>query len=225
MSAQLPLRTDQRTEDPQSWNLYAYTRNRPTVYVDQNGRQVEKALELLRAAVQRYSSPGQLTRDLSNVIKAYKVAAATIETVGPIAGNAATASSLLETQGSTPDAEHDRAVGLIATGVLGDIVPNGIGQKYFFPDGKPKTEVDIETSDALIEVKTGSRANIGQAEGQLRDRQVNPDGKPLIVYGPRLGWGARAAYENKGAKVVRTPQEVIDLLKKIREDKLRDGRE
>jgi len=35
---------DQQAEDPQSWNLYSYVRNRPLSFVDTNGRQTISAL-------------------------------------------------------------------------------------------------------------------------------------------------------------------------------------
>src|ERR1051326_4600690 len=51
---------DQHINDPQSWNLYAYGRNNPLVYVDPTGRDIEligdederkKALELLKRSI------------------------------------------------------------------------------------------------------------------------------------------------------------------------------
>jgi RHS repeat-associated protein len=43
---------DQHPQDPQSWNLFSYTRNNPLKYIDTNGRKVfvadQKALSLIR---------------------------------------------------------------------------------------------------------------------------------------------------------------------------------
>jgi RHS repeat-associated protein len=37
---------DQHAEDPQSWNLYAYTRNNPLNFVETNGREIKYATDL-----------------------------------------------------------------------------------------------------------------------------------------------------------------------------------
>jgi RHS repeat-associated protein len=42
---------DQHPEDPQSWNLYAYTRNNPLAFVDDGGSQTKPATEVMISAL------------------------------------------------------------------------------------------------------------------------------------------------------------------------------
>lgn len=48
-------------------------------------------------------------------------------------------------------------------------------------------QVDVELSNAIIEVTIGKGSRkVGQVRERLMSPLVNPDGKPIIVFGPRM---------------------------------------
>jgi RHS repeat-associated protein len=221
-SADAPF-ADQQTEDPQSWNLYGYVRNRPLALVDETGEQAqvatEKALRVLEQVAKRYAgNPSQAVKDLAKIAEVYRTVSTLTESLGPHATNAGTISGLLETTGLSPQAQHDRTVGFIGSTLLPDLVENGINQVYYNSDGTRKTDVDLETSYALIEVKTGGKANMNQFVVHRDDREVNPGGKPVVIYGPQFSTAQRKAFEAAGARVAGTFEELRDILYQLKQD-------
>ena len=78
-------------------------------------------------------------------------------------------------------------------------------------DGLPKTEFDIETKNAVIEVKSGGGKGLA---GDLLKKQRHTD-KPVIGYGPNLKPSVIAQAEKDG-HLVTTDREL--LLEVIRPD-------
>ncbi len=78
-------------------------------------------------------------------------------------------------------------------------------------------EVDVETGKAIVEVTTTPRGKLGQIQKLIADRQINPDGKPVILYGPNYGAAATKAIEDAGGHVARTPEELKTLLRRFGE--------
>jgi len=70
-------------------------------------------------------------------------------------------------------------------------------------------EVDVETTKAIVEVTGGrSPGKLDQITKLINDKALNPQGKPVVVYGPNLGIHAARTLEKAGAKVVRTLDEL-----------------
>ena len=74
---------DQFVENPQSWNLYSYTRNNPLSYVDNNGEYVETTWDVANIAI-------GVTSFVSNVRQG-DYGAAAIDAVGVVADSVAAA--------------------------------------------------------------------------------------------------------------------------------------
>jgi len=70
-------------------------------------------------------------------------------------------------------------------------------------------EVDVETTKAIVEVTGGrSPGKLDQITKLISNKALNPEGKPVVVYGPNLGIHAARTLEKAGAKVVRTLDEL-----------------
>jgi len=82
---------DQKPGDPQSWNLYSYTRNNPLRYVDPDGRGTQpylQALQRLAEIATRNPRSQQVAKFLSdNASKIAAVAEVLVETIGPQVAN------------------------------------------------------------------------------------------------------------------------------------------
>ncbi|HEX6605364.1 MAG TPA: hypothetical protein VF276_00470, partial [Chloroflexia bacterium] len=79
--------------------------------------------------------------------------------------------------------------------------------------GKP-VEIDIETPNAIIEVKSGGATGLGsQVEVRVKDPMLNPTGKPVIGYGPERMKGAVYDYINThGGIAARNIDEILDII-------------
>jgi hypothetical protein len=89
-----------------------------------------------------------------------------------------------------PDKEFE---GQTALSVLSDLVH--FQQLYRWTNGSPIVDVDVETTDAIIEVTNDDGRKKGQVETLLHETRVNPRKKPVIVFGPELTRGAVKAVE------------------------------
>lgn len=77
-------------------------------------------------------------------------------------------------------------------------------------------EIDIRTDEALIEVTTARRGKLSQIQQYLNDPQLNPEGRPVILYGEQYtNRAARQAIEDAGAYVVTSRQELEQLLERL----------
>ncbi len=105
----------------------------------------------------------------------------------------------------------DPLVGEVATAV-DDLSPgrvvnvNGVVRR---PSGGRHTDLDIEFTDAVAEVKSGRR--LGDAVSQAR-KATEATGKPSFIYGPNLRPGAVREARRQGAEVVRTFEELFQRL-------------
>ncbi|WNZ24530.1 hypothetical protein HJG54_17840 [Leptolyngbya sp. NK1-12] len=87
-------------------------------------------------------------------------------------------------------------------------------QKKFGPNGS-LGEVDVETPTAILEMTVGSSGKLSQIRGLLTDSIRNSLSKPVILYAPNYGNTAGQDIINAGAYVVRTEQELIQLLTQL----------
>ena len=76
-------------------------------------------------------------------------------------------------------------------------------------------EIDVETSKAIIEVTTQSTGKLGQIQKIITNAEMNPSGKPVILYAPNYGGTAGRAITDAGAYIVRNEQELIQLLQNL----------
>ena len=76
-------------------------------------------------------------------------------------------------------------------------------------------EVDVETSKAIIEVTTRHTGKSKQVKKLLSNRDMNPLGKPVILFAPNYGHTATRTITATGAIVVRTEQELLAVLSKL----------
>ena len=74
--------------------------------------------------------------------------------------------------------------------------------------GRIVGEIDVELSDAIIEVTTGTgRGKVAQV-GRLMSIAVNPSGKSVVVFGPDISAGRIPGLEAAGARVARSLEEL-----------------
>jgi len=76
-------------------------------------------------------------------------------------------------------------------------------------------EVDVETRKAVIEVTTRRMGKSKQIKKLLSNSDLNPSGKPVILFAPYYGRAAIRTITDAGAIVVRTMQELLEVLSKF----------
>ncbi|NGY65169.1 hypothetical protein G7043_40320 [Lentzea sp. NEAU-D13] len=90
----------------------------------------------------------------------------------------------------------------------------GVNVPAYRPNGTLATDFDIETTNAVIQVKAGSgRGALTQANNT---RAVT--GKPVIIYGPNLGWKMRQNLTDAGFEVVTSKEQLLGILKGKEDD-------
>jgi hypothetical protein len=79
-------------------------------------------------------------------------------------------------------------------------------------------EIDIETNKAIIEISNGRKASkTNQIAKLINDRQMNPNGKPVIVLATQWSGKQVALAKQTGAIVVRTESELKQALRQLGE--------
>ncbi|UFP94209.1 polymorphic toxin-type HINT domain-containing protein [Gloeobacter morelensis] len=73
-------------------------------------------------------------------------------------------------------------------------------------------EIDIETVNAIIEVKEGGKKLTKQVIKRITDTKINPLGKPVFAYSPKLGKFAIRDINELGGLATRNLQDILDLL-------------
>ena len=76
-------------------------------------------------------------------------------------------------------------------------------------------EVDVETRQAIIEVTTRRMGKAKQIHKLLSNPEMNPSGKPVILFAPNYGHTATKTITDAGAVVVRTVAELLAILSKL----------
>lgn len=113
-TADLPF-ADQAVTDPQSWNLYSYTRNNPLKYVDEDGRGlIGVAIKLARAGYKGYD----LYSSVSGAVEATETIFSGDASIGTGARLMATVALLGEVSGVSdvlPSSGTRKAVGEVAS--------------------------------------------------------------------------------------------------------------
>jgi hypothetical protein len=75
--------------------------------------------------------------------------------------------------------------------------------------GRLVGEIDVELEAAIIEVASGKgRKKFGQVQRLLNNRDLNPTGKPVVVFGPQMRRGLVRQLEESGVSVVHTFSEL-----------------
>ena len=75
--------------------------------------------------------------------------------------------------------------------------------------GRLVGEIDVELETAIIEVTSGKgRKKVRQIQRLLHNRDLNPTGKPVVVFGPLVRRGLVRQLEENGASVVHTLNEL-----------------
>jgi hypothetical protein len=97
--------------------------------------------------------------------------------------------------------DPDRVLeGEIAMAVAGDLIDFN---RKVGPNGATG-EVDVETTRAIIEVTTRRTGKLKQIQTLLSHPDMNPLGKPVILFATNYGRTATQDIANAGALVVRT---------------------
>ncbi|GAA4072424.1 hypothetical protein GCM10022214_30640 [Actinomadura miaoliensis] len=79
-------------------------------------------------------------------------------------------------------------------------------------------EIDIETNRAIIEISNGRKASkTNQITKLINNRQMNPNGKPVVVLATQWSGKQIAQARQLGAIVVRTEYELKEALRKLGE--------
>jgi hypothetical protein len=87
-------------------------------------------------------------------------------------------------------------------------------RKKFGPNGEIG-EIDIETEYAIIEVTTSPSGKSDQVTKFLNNKIINPKNKHVIIYSEKYGLHAGRHIDKLGGYVVRTPEQLINLLRVI----------
>jgi len=77
-------------------------------------------------------------------------------------------------------------------------------------------EIDLETDEAIIECYSASNGKLAQIKKLVRDAAMNPSGKPVVLYAPSYGGMAARDIVAAGARVAKTPDELVAILKSLR---------
>lgn len=78
-------------------------------------------------------------------------------------------------------------------------------------------EKDVETDKAIIEVTNARKGKLSQLEKLRDNRDLNPDGKPVILYAPNYNGPATRGLQEKGFVVVRNREELERALQELGE--------
>ncbi len=77
--------------------------------------------------------------------------------------------------------------------------------------GRLVGEIDLELETAIIEVASGKgRKKFGQIQRLLHNRDLNPAGKLMVVFGPQVRRGLVRQLEESGVSVFQTLNELKD---------------
>lgn len=78
-------------------------------------------------------------------------------------------------------------------------------------------EIDVETANAIIEVTTQNSCKLKQIQKLISNLDLNPLLKPVILFAPNYNTTPAQDIINAGAYVVRTQQELLELLSELGE--------
>jgi hypothetical protein len=76
-------------------------------------------------------------------------------------------------------------------------------------------QIDIETTNAIIEATIAPNQKLSQIKGLISNPNLNPSGKSVILYAPNYRGTPEKDITSGGGYVVRTPQELFNLLKNL----------
>jgi RHS repeat-associated protein len=203
---------------PQSWNRYAYVRNNPLNRTDPDGR-LDDAIALSMMFDCQLNNCRPNPKEDMKVVKA-GVFAVSLVLPGPedllLSGYALKATGrffgafarelALSRKVMAAVRSSDAAVRLEgrAAVALSDTL---VGFQKSVKGG----EIDVETTKAIVEVTGGrSPGKLEQILKYINNREINPDGKAVVVYAPNLSPHAARTLEKAGATVVRTLDELRD---------------
>jgi len=217
LSVDPSLDLEKAIQEPQLWNRYSYVANNPISFTDPNGkerlpcaafaqtgrcgsvpwrgaaREVGEQLSVASMLGMPMPGEGLIGRFLGSVGRMLGI--------GADAGISGAIGVALDSANSAVRLEGEAAA------ALGESVTGF--QKVVSSGGRVVGEIDVETTKAIVEV-TGGRApgKVNQVTKLLTDKALNPQGKPVVVYGPNLGKQAAEALQKTGATVVRTLEEL-----------------
>ena len=103
-----------------------------------------------------------------------------------------------------------RLEGRVANHVRNKLV--GFQKDIFRTDGTQFTEIDVELPNAIIETTVGKTGKARQVADKMLSRLSNPNAKPVIVFGPKLGKHAIESIRSVGGLVARSFDELDELL-------------
>jgi hypothetical protein len=76
-------------------------------------------------------------------------------------------------------------------------------------------EIDVSTDKAIIEVFIGRKGKLQSIEDKINIQQLNPRGKPVILYAPNYQSTAAKNIINSGAQVCRNIEDLINVLNRL----------
>jgi hypothetical protein len=76
-------------------------------------------------------------------------------------------------------------------------------------------QIDTETTNAIIEATIRPKGKLDQIKGFISNPNLNPSGKPVILYAPNYRVTPEKDITSVGGYVVRTQEELLNLLKRL----------
>lgn len=102
--------------------------------------------------------------------------------------------------------------GLVAKPLIADLV--SFQRQIVDPaTGEVVGEIDVETSNAIIEVSTTDESKLQQVLKEKDNKLINPKGKQVILYAPRYSHHADAQFKSYGIPIIRSFKDLFDYLR------------
>jgi hypothetical protein len=75
--------------------------------------------------------------------------------------------------------------------------------------------VDVETSNAIIEVSTTDENKLKQVLKLKNNKQINPTGKPVILFAPNYSHAADQQFKANGITIIRSYEDLFAYLRSL----------
>ncbi len=114
----------------------------------------------------------------------------------------------------TSSNKNTQLEGQVGRSLIADLV--SFQRKVFNAGGEEIGEIDVETSNAIIEVTNGDESKLEQVLKEQNDPLMNPQHKQVILYAPRYSHAADRQFASHGIPIIRSWKDLFDYLRSLR---------